>query len=149
MVNKSKSSKTQFQIKQKIAESMVGAVVTQAKLTRDGRHLVMVESGNVCIWDLTNLTMMSKQCIPDQVVQIILYDRDSKFLLVTKQKSESQAHFLSVQSRTIKTETKNYEFQCPVLRIKPVCLTFEEAYIVTLAWEKKVSYVLLRMLLLS
>lgn len=149
LVNTSKSYETQFQIKQKIAESMVGAVLTQAKLTSDGRHLVMVESGNVCIWDLTNLTMLSKQCIPDEVVQIILYERDSKFLLVTKQKRESQTHFLCVHSRTIKTETKNFEFQCPVLRMKPVCLTFEEAYIVSLAWEKKVSHILLGMLLLS
>ena len=84
--------------------------------------------------------MVSKQFIPDVVVQIILYECDTKFLIVTKpKKSEAQAQFLCVQSRTIKAETKNYEFQCPILRIKPVCLTFEEAYIVTLAWEKKVK----------
>ena len=84
--------------------------------------------------------MLSKLVIPETIVQIILYDRDTKFLLVTKQKSESQAHsqILCVQSRTIKTEKKNFEFQCPVLRVKPVVLTFEEAYIVTLAWDKKV-----------
>ena len=131
-----------IQIKQKIAESRLGAVVTLAHLTKDGRHLIMVESGNLCIWDLPNLTMLSKQFMPDQIVQIILHDGDSKFLLVMKQKSDSQSQqFLCVQSRTIRTETMNYEFQCPVLRIKPVCLTYEEAYIVTLAWEKKVKHV--------
>ena len=45
-----------IQIKQKIAESRLGAVVTLAHLTKDGRHLIMVESGNLCIWDLPNLT---------------------------------------------------------------------------------------------
>ena len=129
-----------IQVKQKIAESRLGAVVTLAKLTKDGRHLVMVESGNLCVWDLPNLTMLSKQFMPDQIVQIILYEGDSKYLLVMKQKNDSQAQFLCVQSRTLRNENKNYEFQCPVLRIKPVCLTFEEAYIVTLAWEKKVKY---------
>ena len=134
-----------IQIKQKIAESRLGAVVTLAHLTKDGRHLIMVESGNLCIWDLPNLTMLSKQFMPDQIVQVILYDGDSKFLLVMKQKSDSQSQqCLCVQSRTIRTETKNYEFQCPVLRMKPVCLTSEEAYIVTLAWEKKVKLVFAR-----
>ena len=134
-----------IQIKQKIAESRLGAVVTLAHLTKDGRYLIMVESGNLCIWDLPNLTMLSKQFMPVQIVQVILYDGDSKFLLVMKQKSDSQSQqCLCVQSRTIRTETKNYEFQCPVLRMKPVCLTYEEAYIVTLAWEKKVKLVFAR-----
>lgn len=126
-------------MKQKIAESMLGAVVSLARLTRDGGHLVMVESGNLCIWDLPNLTMKSKEFISDHIIDIILFQNDKKLLLVTKQKSVSQTQFLCVQIRKVQNGSKRFEFYVPILRIKPVCLTYEEAYIVCLAWEKKVQ----------
>ena len=127
-----------FQIKCKIAETMLGAVVTLAKLTKDGTYLLMVESGCFCIWKLDTMSLAYKEFISEAIVDIILYEQDSKCFIVTKQ-GEVQKQILTVQSRDIPSGVIIYGIKIPVLRIKPICLTFEGAYLVTLAWEKKVK----------
>ena len=47
-----------MQIKRKIAESMLGAVVTHAQLTSSGQYLVMVELGYMRKYDLVMICQM-------------------------------------------------------------------------------------------
>ena len=117
---------------------MLGAVVTTARLTKDGTYLLMVESGSFCIWKLDSMSVVYKEFITDVIVDVILYEQDEKCFIVTKQ-GESQKQTLTIQSREIPSGVILYEIKLPVLRIKPICLTYEGAYLVTLAWEKKVK----------
>ena len=79
---------------------MLGAVVTLAKLTKDGAYLLMVESGCFCIWKLDTMSLAYKEFISEAIVDIILYEQDSKCFIVTKQ-GEVQKQILTVQSRDI------------------------------------------------
>ena len=125
-------------IRNKIAESMLGSVVSLARLTKDGQHLVLVESGNVCIWNLTSLSMVFKENFDNEIVDIVMQDKEKRCFIVSKLE-ENQKHYLHVSSRALPSGKTNFAFQFPVWRIKPICITFEGAYLVTVAWEKKVS----------
>lgn len=120
---------------------MLGAVVTIAKLTKDGQFLIMVESGKFCVWSLSNLSMVFKEFISEAIVDIILYEKDKKCYIVSKQ-GEIQKQIVIVQSRVLPSGNKQYEIQVPVLRIKPISITFEGAYLIVLAWEKKIQGIL-------
>ena len=124
-------------IRNKIAESMLGTVVSLARLTGDGQHLLLVESGNFFIWNLVNLTPVYKEIFETEIIDIILHQKQERCFIVTKQ-GESQNHQLLVSCRDIPGGSKVYDFKFPVLRIKPICITYEGAYLVTVAWEKKV-----------
>ena len=124
-------------IRNKIAESMLGSVVSLAKLTKDGQYLLLVESGNLCIWNLTSLSMIYKEDFEKEIVDIVMQEKEKRCFIVSKNE-ENQKHFLHVSLRVLPTGKTVYDFQFPVLRIKPICITFEGAYLVTVAWEKKV-----------
>ena len=130
-----------MQIKRKIAESMLGAVVTHAQLTSSGQYLVMVESGHLCVWNLETLTMVAKVEITEAVVDLVLHDEERKLFVVTKQQTRDLpgGQSVLVQNLSLPHATLLYEISFPVLRVKPICVTFEGAYLVTLAWEKKVN----------
>ena len=130
-----------MQIKRKIAESMLGAVVTHAQLTSSGQYLVMVESGHLCVWNLETLTMVAKVEITEAVVDLVLHDEERKLFVVTKQQTKELpgGQSVLVQNLSLPHVTLLYEISFPVLRVKPICITFEGAYLVTLAWEKKVD----------
>ena len=117
---------------------MLGAVVTHAKLTKDGQYLITVESRCLIIWNLVNRSQTMKEFIPEIVEEIILFDKDKKFLLVTKE-TDFQNKYLKVTAIALPEGTILYKIQFPILRVKPICLTYEGAYLIGLAWEKKVQ----------
>ena len=116
---------------------MLGAVVTHAKLTKDGQYLVTVESKSLIIWNLNNRSQIMKEFLPEIVEQVIFFDKEKKFLLVTKE-TDFQNKYLKVTAIALPEGTILYKIQFPILRVKPICLTYEGAYLIGLAWEKKV-----------
>ena len=116
---------------------MLGAVVTHAKLTKDGQYLVTVESKSLIIWNLNNRSQIMKEFLPEIVEQVIFFDKEKKFLLVTKE-TDFQNKYLKVTAVTLPQGKIVYKIQFPILRVKPICLTYEGAYLIGLAWEKKV-----------
>ena len=116
---------------------MLGAVVTHAKLTKDGQYLVTVESKSLIIWNLNNRSQTIKEFLPEIVEEVIFFDKEKKFLLVTKE-TDFQNKYLKVTAIALPQGTILYKIQFPILRVKPICLTYEGAYLIGLAWEKKV-----------
>ena len=116
---------------------MLGAVVTHAKLTKDGQYLVTVESKSLIIWNLNNRSQIMKEFLPEIVEEVIFFDKEKKFLLVTKE-TDFQNKYLKVTAIALPEGTILYKIQFPILRVKPICLTYEGAYLIGLAWEKKV-----------
>ena len=113
-------------------------MVTQATLTKDGDYLITIESGFLVIWNLMQRQQITREFLPEIVVEIVLYDKDQKFFLVTKE-SEFQNKHLNITAVGLPNGAILYKIQFPILRVKPICLTYEGAYLITLAWEKKVS----------
>ena len=116
---------------------MLGAVVTHAKLTKDGQYLITVESKSLIIWNLNNRSQIMKEFLPEIVEEVIFFDKEKKFLLVTKE-TDFQNKYLKVTAVALPEGTILYKIQFPILRVKPICLTYEGAYLIGLAWEKKV-----------
>ena len=112
-------------------------MVSHAVMTEDGQYLVTVESGNLVIWNLADRSQTCKEFLPEIVEEVVLYDRDQKFFLVTKE-AEFQNKHLNITAVSLPTGTILFKIQFPILRVKPICLTFEGAYLIALAWEKKV-----------
>ena len=112
-------------------------MVSHAVMTEDGQYLVTVESGNLVIWNLADRSQTCKEFLPEIVEEVVLYDRDQKFFLVTKE-TEFQNKHLNITAVSLPTGTIMFKIQFPILRVKPICLTFEGAYLIALAWEKKV-----------
>ena len=75
--------------------------------------------------------------MPEIVEQVVLYDKDRKFFLVTKE-TEFHNKLLNITAVGLPDGAILYKIQFPILRVKPICVTYEGAYLIALAWEKKV-----------
>ena len=113
-------------------------MVSHAKLTKDGQYLVTVESRSLIIWNLATRSQIMKEFLPEIVEEVIFFDKEKKFLIVTKE-TDFQNKYLKVTAVTLPQGKIVYKIQFPILRVKPICLTYEGAYLIGLAWEKKVD----------
>ncbi|KAE9539917.1 hypothetical protein AGLY_005169 [Aphis glycines] len=69
---------------QQLADNLLGAIVTQALITPDGKYIVCSESGNLLIWNRILCRVIFKQQQPG-IQQIMLLDDATKCLTVSKQ----------------------------------------------------------------
>lgn len=67
----------------KLADSPLGAIVTHAEITRDGKYIISAESGFVIVWssDENGVIYKGEQ---ESVKQLILIDEDTAFVTVSK-----------------------------------------------------------------
>ena len=121
-------------IVKKIADAMLGAVVTHAALTKDGQHLIVAEASCIMIWSLKDFSLILKEFLPD-IVQILLYDSDRKCVIVTKQ-GESPNLRLCIGTRNIPKGDVLYNVEFPILRVKPICFTQDQSWIIGLGTDK-------------
>jgi hypothetical protein len=126
----------------KVSNTVLGAVVTQAALTADGKLLVTVECGCLMLWALGAATkhadkgLLVKDPVAGEVVQLVLCGADTKLFVVSKQTvPDGDATVLSVEKRTLPQGEKAWSLEFPVTRVKPICLTPDESWLVGLAWE--------------
>jgi hypothetical protein len=68
----------------KICESPVGAIISHAALTRDGRVLVTCESSCLLVWSLEAPAPLHKEFLPD-VVQLLLWHDDRRLFVVSEE----------------------------------------------------------------
>lgn len=69
---------------QQLADNLLGAIVTHALITPDGKYIVCSESGNLLIWNRILCRVIFKQQQPG-IQQIMLLDESTKCLTVSKQ----------------------------------------------------------------
>lgn len=69
---------------QQLADNLLGAIVTQALITPDGKYVVCSESGNLLIWNRILCRVIFKQQQPG-IQQLMLLDEATKCLTVSKQ----------------------------------------------------------------
>lgn len=68
---------------QQLADNLLGAIVTHALITPDGKYVVCSESGNVLIWNRILCRVVFKQQQPG-IQQIMFLDDATKCLVVSK-----------------------------------------------------------------
>ncbi|XP_026300938.1 NACHT and WD repeat domain-containing protein 2 isoform X2 [Apis mellifera] len=70
----------------KLADSPLGAIVTHACITHDGKYIVSTESGNVLIWNRITEQVLFKE-EQQHVRQLTLFENSSKFITVSRPKN--------------------------------------------------------------
>ncbi|KAK1124229.1 hypothetical protein K0M31_006604 [Melipona bicolor] len=70
----------------KLADSPLGAIVTHACMTHDGKYIVSTESGNVLIWNRITEQVLFKE-EQQHVRQLMLVENSSKFIAVSRPKN--------------------------------------------------------------
>ena len=124
----------------KVSNTMLGAVVTKAALARQGDLLVTVECNCLLIWNLDpdpkdrDRGLLFKEPVTE-VVQLVLHQEDTRVLVVTKEALADGVHMLRVESRLLPDGESVYNLDFPVTRVKPICLTQDESWLVGLGWE--------------
>lgn len=73
---------------QQLADNLLGAIVTHALITPDGKYVVCSESGNVLIWNRVLCRVTFKQQQPG-VQQIMFLDEATRCLAVSKREDAS------------------------------------------------------------
>ncbi|CAB3365460.1 Hypothetical predicted protein [Cloeon dipterum] len=66
----------------RLADSPLGAIVTHAEVTSDGRYIVSAESGNLIIWNRAQESVIFKEEQPN-IKQILLLNNGERFLTVS------------------------------------------------------------------
>ncbi|EEB13481.1 conserved hypothetical protein [Pediculus humanus corporis] len=136
----------------RLADSPLGAIVTHAVITQNGRYIISAESGNIIIWNrFTEMVLFKEEQL--NVKQLTLLENDTKFLTISKNStvgnnSEGTKQTALGVLRSIPDGSKIYSFEIPVrnttgTNFKPGVITCDGQYLVFLAAEKGVRDTLL------
>ncbi|XP_014210635.1 NACHT and WD repeat domain-containing protein 2 [Copidosoma floridanum] len=128
----------------KLADSPLGAIVTHASITRDGKYIISTESGNVLIWNRITEQVLFKEEQAD-VKQLLLVDEDTKFATISRENNppgvESLKTIATFTLRSIPDGTILFIFEYPVRSntgtpFRKVVITSDGSYIVIPGAEK-------------
>ncbi|CAB0044685.1 unnamed protein product [Trichogramma brassicae] len=128
----------------KLADSPLGAIVTHACITQDGKFIVSVESGNVLIWNRITEQVLFKEEQAD-VRQLILINDGIKFATISRANNppgiEIMRTNVTVIMRSIPDGAKLFTFEYPVrsntgIPFREIVLTSDFLHMVVPAAEK-------------
>ncbi|KAL7293010.1 hypothetical protein TKK_0013456 [Trichogramma kaykai] len=128
----------------KLADSPLGAIVTHACITQDGKFIVSVESGNVLIWNRITEQVLFKEEQAD-VRQLILINDGLKFATISRANNppgiEIMRTNVTVIMRSIPDGAKLFTFEYPVrsntgIPFREIVLTSDFLHMVVPAAEK-------------
>ncbi|XP_033222269.1 NACHT and WD repeat domain-containing protein 2 [Belonocnema kinseyi] len=128
----------------KLADSPLGAIVTHASITPDGRHIISTESGNVLIWNRITEQVLFKEEQPG-VRQLTLIEDASKFITISRPSNipgvESTKTTATLIARSIPDGSQVFSFEYIVrsqtgIPFRQVAVTSDGAFIVVPAADK-------------
>jgi hypothetical protein len=119
-------------LKSKLADSALGAIVTHAVVTTSGEYVIAAESGFVIYWNIVREKVIFKE-EQKSVFQILLYENESKALVVSRMLPELKAICIS---RKFPSGDKFFDFEFPYRQFKNVILSSANQYFVALGHEK-------------
>ena len=105
----------------KLADSALGAIVTHAEVTLEGRHILAAESGNVMYWSVDDQVVIFKEEQRD-ILQVAFYEDERHCLVVSKTGAVPDLKARAV-SRAFPQGDKNFEFEFPYKQYKNIILT--------------------------
>lgn len=132
----------------RLADSPLGAIVTHAELTPNGRYIVSSETGKIIIWNRVTEQVLFKDDQPG-IQQITLLDESEKFIAVSCPQFNSANQLGNDESKlTAKAIVRNipdgeeiykFEFQIkciPGIPFRPAVISSDGAYITVLTLDK-------------
>ncbi|KAK5645668.1 hypothetical protein RI129_004132 [Pyrocoelia pectoralis] len=128
----------------KLADSPLGAIVTNAVITPDGRYIISAESGHLLIWlRLTQQVVFKEE--HKEIRQLTLMNEGTKVLAISKPSNPPGTDVVSTMAkgcvRTIPEGETVYTFEYPVRSItgvpfKPAVITCDGQHLVLCAADK-------------
>ncbi len=127
-------------LRAKLADSALGAIVTHAVVTLDGRHILAAESGNVMYWSVDDQVVTFKEEQRD-ILQVAFYEDERHCLVVSKTgavpdlKARAVSRYFHLPGildffffcllpvRSFPQGEKNFEFEFPYKQYKNIILT--------------------------
>ncbi|XP_034936822.1 NACHT and WD repeat domain-containing protein 2 [Chelonus insularis] len=128
----------------KLADSPLGAIVTFASITHDGKYIVSIESGNVLIWNRVTEQVLYKQEQLD-VRQLTLVHESTKFMAISRPNNPPGVECMKTTAtfvmRSIPDGTVLYTFEYPVrchtgMPFRKVAITSDNQNLIVPAAEK-------------
>lgn len=123
----------------KLAYNALGAIVTHALITKDGRHILAAESGSIIIWEWPNRRAFFKVEQPS-IKQIMLMDEDTRFLTASRLGPPNEGKAVVVV-RDCPNGVALYEVEVPVRTFRPAIITNDGLMLVMLGHEKNRDYI--------
>jgi hypothetical protein len=115
-------------LKYKLANSVLGAIITHALVNEAGSHIVAAESGELLYWDMGTQKVVHQEK-QENIQQIFFYKSQSRCVVVSKKGSKGNESGLCV-SRSVPEGTKQWEFEFPFVTFIKVVMTSDEHQLV-------------------
>jgi len=120
---------TTGELKHKISKAPVGAVITEAIISSDGKTLVVAESDKLYIWNLTNRAVIC--CVEEKKVeQLIFTNNETRIISVSLMDNQ-----VLVSCRDVATCSLLYQIQTYIKKFRKVCVTPDLHFLVVLAYD--------------
>ncbi|VEN47743.1 unnamed protein product, partial [Callosobruchus maculatus] len=128
----------------KLADSPLGAIVTHAIITPDGKYIISAESGNFLIWLRLTQMVIFKEEQPG-IKQLTLIEDGTKVLSISKPSNPPGTDLVrttaTVCVREVPSGDMVYTFEYPVRSItgvpfRPAVITSDQQYLVLAAADK-------------
>ncbi|XP_057664227.1 NACHT and WD repeat domain-containing protein 2 [Diorhabda carinulata] len=128
----------------KLADSPLGAIVTHAIITPDGKYIISAESGNILIWLRLTQQVIFKEEQPG-IKQLTLMDHGTKILSISKPSNPPGTDFIRTMATVCIREIPNgemiYSFEYAVRSItgvpfRPAVVTSDDQHLVMAGADK-------------
>ncbi|XP_056633882.1 NACHT and WD repeat domain-containing protein 2 [Diorhabda sublineata] len=128
----------------KLADSPLGAIVTHAIITPDGKYIISAESGNILIWLRLTQQVIFKEEQPG-IKQLTLMDHGTKILSISKPSNPPGTDFIRTMATVCIREIPNgemiYSFEYAVRSItgvpfRPAVVTSDNQHLVMAGADK-------------
>ncbi|XP_066597814.1 NACHT and WD repeat domain-containing protein 2 isoform X2 [Prorops nasuta] len=128
----------------KLADSPLGAIVTHAVITQNGKYIVSIESGNILIWNRITEQVLFKE-EQTNVKQLTLIESSTKVITVSRPNNppgeDSMRAMATVVMRTIPDGRKLFSFEYMVRShtgtpFREVVITSDYAFLAAPAADK-------------
>ena len=118
-----------------LSNSTLGAIITHALVTENGKYIVSAESGDVLYWNVAEKKVIYQEKQAN-IKQIFYYKNQTRCIVVSSsgEKGEFTGHCIS---RTVPEGATQYQINYPFKDFRSVVLTPGEVHIVCCGYEKQ------------
>ena len=118
-----------------LADSLLGAIVTHATITKSGEFIIAAESGFLLYWDVQEGKVVFKE-EQKNIQQLLFYEDETKCLTVSKLGSGLDLKARCVSRKFPKGQDKEFEFDFGYKTFRNLVMTSDAQFFVALGQEK-------------
>ena len=111
-----------------MADSPIGAIITYAEVTDEGKYIVAAESGHVLYWNVKKEKVIFKE-EQKNVLQAFLYDEKRKSLFISKTGVVGDMHAVCT-ARTVPEGETLFKFNYTYKIFKKIIVTSDDRYFI-------------------